>query len=278
MSMHAIESITKNLVFIDGVWTSKNAHTIHYPGKRREILFLTEERSFWFRHRNRCILSILEQFQPQGLFIDLGSGNGFVSRAIEQSGFDLEVISVEPGLEGCLNAQKRGLKNITCGTIEDLSFDKIKVDAIGVFDVIEYIQDENSFFERVHYALKNDGKLFISVPAYQWLWSHHDELTGHFRRYTVQNLQRSLECNGFQLIYESYFFSFLVLPIFFFRRLPYLLGAQQFKIDKKSDEGYHLAGTFLRHLADFCSRVEYGRLMKSRIGFGTSILAVATKR
>ncbi|MFN3781699.1 MAG: class I SAM-dependent methyltransferase, partial [Candidatus Kapaibacteriota bacterium] len=56
------------------------------------------------------------------------------------------------------------------------------------------------------------GKLVVTVPAYQWLWSNHDVLHMHRRRYTKKHLLRVLNQSGFQVIYISYFNFFLFIP------------------------------------------------------------------
>src|SRR4051794_33846409 len=91
----------------EGFWVSLSASEISYPEQGNDICFSMEESSFWFNHRNDCILAIARSFPPQGTFFDVGGGNGYVARAIQDAGFSAVV--VEPGPAGARNAKKRGI-------------------------------------------------------------------------------------------------------------------------------------------------------------------------
>jgi hypothetical protein len=76
-----------------------------------------EDSSFWFAHRNSCILEAIKLFPPRGEFFDVGGGNGYVERAIQESGID--VVLVEPGLAGVRNALHRGVRQVVRATLDD---------------------------------------------------------------------------------------------------------------------------------------------------------------
>ena len=63
-----ISAISDNLELVDGIWYSKSRTDISYPEKGNEILFLLEEKSFWFLHRNKCIIEVIKQYPPSGTF------------------------------------------------------------------------------------------------------------------------------------------------------------------------------------------------------------------
>lgn len=123
-----------------------------------------------------------------------------------------------------MNAKRRGISNIICGTINDIagSIEQEKVEAVGVFDVVEHIENDLSFLREIHSCLAHDGKLYITVPAYNFLWSKEDIDAGHFRRYTLNSLCNVVEEAGFSVLYKTYLFSFLPLPTFLLRTIPTL--------------------------------------------------------
>src|ERR1039458_6087671 len=86
----------------DGWWSSRQLSAVSYPEEGNALCFSVEDSSFWFGHRNRCILAAIKLFPPPGALFDVGGGNGYVARAIQESG--LEVVLVEPGLAGVRNA------------------------------------------------------------------------------------------------------------------------------------------------------------------------------
>src|SRR5260221_290852 len=78
----------------DGLWEARTVSDVSYPECGNELCFAIEESSFWFRHRNNCILEAIKSFPVPGAFFDVGGGNGYVARALQNAG--LEVVLVEP--------------------------------------------------------------------------------------------------------------------------------------------------------------------------------------
>ena len=88
-------SISNNLELINDTRAAKSKPKISYPDEANEMCFRIEENSFWFRHRNNCIIEVVKQFPPKGIFFDIGGGNGFVAKELEKNG--IETVLVEPG-------------------------------------------------------------------------------------------------------------------------------------------------------------------------------------
>src|SRR5712692_4618252 len=126
----------------DGLWASRTVSDVSYPDGGNEFCFAVEESSFWFRHRNNCILEVVKSFPPPGAFFDVGGGNGYVARAIQNAG--LETVLIEPGLSGAQNAHRRGVLNVVRATLEDAGFLPEVFPAVGLFDVVEHIQEDRA--------------------------------------------------------------------------------------------------------------------------------------
>ncbi|MCB0332599.1 MAG: class I SAM-dependent methyltransferase, partial [Bdellovibrionales bacterium] len=173
----------------DGLWVSKDQSEIAYPESGNEGCYQIEENSFWFRHRNNAIVSVIRAFAPNGAIYDIGGGNGFVSLGMKDAGFD--VVLVEPGVSGALNGKKRGLETVVCSTLQDAQFAPHSLPAVGIFDVLEHIEDDVAFLQMIRAALRPDGKLYLTVPAYQWLWSQEDVYAQHYKRYTISQLKKT---------------------------------------------------------------------------------------
>lgn len=267
---------SKEFSFNSGVWYSSNSSKLSYPKEGYDNCFELEENSFWFRHRNNCLVSVIKKYSPHNLFFDIGGGNGFVSKAIDNA--QISVVLVEPGKAGVLNAKKRDLKNIVCGTLNDLNGLIGRVDAIGAFDVIEHIEDDNKFVKEIHTMLKNEGFFFVTVPAFQFLWSNEDRDAGHFKRYSQRNILKLLRENGFELIYSTYFFSFLLIPLFIVRTLPSKLGIRR-KSKTQTQREHNQNNGFIGKVFDLIWNWELGRIQRQKsIPFGTSCLIVARKK
>jgi SAM-dependent methyltransferase len=202
----------------DGIWRPDQISTVSYPGDGNNICFSIEETSYWFAHRNACILALLSQFPPDGEVYDIGGGNGYVSLALNKAGIDS--VLVEPG-HGAHNAVSRGMTRVIQAALEDTGFTEGSLPAAGVFDVVEHIDEDVAFMRSVQRLLRPGGRFYGTVPAFQALWSGDDVHAGHFRRHDREGIASRLRAAGFEVEFAAYFFSWLVLPVFLFRSLPF---------------------------------------------------------
>ena len=99
-----IDSIPGNLLEDEyGIAHSRKMTDISYPSTGNDRCFQLEDKSFWFRHRNNCILEAVRRYPPEGEILDIGGGNGYVTRRILDEGF--RAILLEPGLSGAYNGR-----------------------------------------------------------------------------------------------------------------------------------------------------------------------------
>ena len=262
---------------LDGMWTAQAVSTVSYPEDGNELCFSIEDSSFWFRHRNNCILNVVKSLPPPGTFFDIGGGNGYVAQAIQNAG--LETVLVEPGLSGARNAVKRGVRHVVRATLEDAGFLPEVLPAVGLFDVIEHIQDDRAFLAEIHRLMIPGGRVYVTVPAFGWLWSEEDEEAGHWRRYTVGNLSNTVEGAGFEVDFATYFFGFLPAPIFLLRTLPNRFGLTRKQRPEDAARSDHQPGSSLSNrVIQMLMRRELSRIAARRsCAWGGSCLVVARK-
>jgi len=208
----------------DDIYYAIDSEKISYPEDGNDSCFEIEENSFWFRHRNSCIIEMIDNHPSpnSGPIFDVGGGNGFVAKGLLDVGLD--VVLVEPGPHGAMNAKKRGVPHVICATTHTAKFKSGTIPAIGVFDVVEHIEDDIGFLNHLWDLLVPGGMLYLTVPTYQLLWSQEDVDGGHFRRYTLNNIKKKILHSGFDISYSSYIFSYLPLFVFLLRTLPYKLN------------------------------------------------------
>ena len=209
----------------DGIWVSRGLSEISYPEEGNVNCLALEADSFWFEHRNRAIAAVIRRFAPPGTIFDVGGGNGYVAMGLQQAG--IPVALVEPGWQGVQNARLRGVETLIYSTLEDAGFRTGSLPAVSLFDVLEHIEDDLPFLRKVQELLVPAGRLYLTVPAFQALWSSDDQYAGHFRRYTLADLRRLLKKAGFELEFASYIFFMLPFPIFLMRTIPTRLGFQR---------------------------------------------------
>jgi SAM-dependent methyltransferase len=218
-----LAQISRNLEqTAEGGWRSKSHSAVSYPEWGNQACFDVEDSSFWFRHRNACILEALRQYPPPGPLFDIGGGNGFVAKAMQDVG--LEVVLVEPGAVGAVNARQRGIEHVVLATLEDAGFVPGSLPAIGLFDVLEHMEDDHKFLQTIHTHLASQGRVYLTVPAYQALWSEADVVAGHHRRYSRHALRELIERSDLKVEFATGFFQFLPPAILAMRVIPYRLG------------------------------------------------------
>lgn len=263
----------------DGIWRSVDTEFISYPRDGNEACFALEDESFWFLHRNQCIVSAIRHLPPTdgGAIFDIGGGNGFVARAIQTAGY--QVVLVEPGHDGARNAKHRGLQTVICSTLRSARFISQSLPAIGLFDVLEHIERDREFLAELRDLLIDSGRLYLTVPAYQFLWSHSDATAGHYRRYRLSQLQELLGNVGFEVKFSSYFFQPLVLPIFLGRTVPsFLRRLPKGPSKRRSKKEHNAGGDSSRQLLAKILSAEPTRIAKGKpMSFGASCLVVATR-
>ena len=259
----------------DRVWRTGGDTAVCYPASGHGACFSVEETSFWFAHRNRCVVALARAHPPVGggVIFDVGGGNGFVAAALQRAGFG--VVLVEPGPDGVANARCRGIEAIAQAEFRDAGFRDATLPAVGLFDVIEHVEAQEDLLTSVYQSLARGGRLYVSAPAHQSLWSREDELAGHHRRYRLAELTDILEQVGFSISYASYFFVPLPLPIFLLRRIPYRLGLGVSTDDPAILARQHQTGT---RLAERLLWWEAAAIRGAvSLPFGASCLIAATK-
>jgi SAM-dependent methyltransferase len=208
----------------DGIWVSATRSPVSYPEdgnlRYREI----EEDSFWFDHRNGRGSAAIRAFPPGGAVFDVGGGNGVVSLALQRAG--IEVVLVEPGPEGAHRAHARGIERVICCGLEDAGIRPRALPAVGLFDVVEHVEDDVGFMKEVARLLAPGGRVYLICPAYPFLWSVEDDYAGHRRRYTRRGLGATLVSAGFSVEFSTYLFAALPLPILLLRTVPSWLGVR----------------------------------------------------
>ncbi|HOZ49160.1 MAG TPA: methyltransferase domain-containing protein [Candidatus Hydrogenedentes bacterium] len=273
-----IDAITTNLEQDErGVWMPKGRSSVSYPEDGNARSRRLEEESFWFNHRNACIVAAAKTFPPDGTVFDIGGGNGYVSLALLRA--DCAAVLVEPGLEGVENARVRGVAPIIAAALDDTGFRPGSLPAAGLFDVIEHIEDDATFLRSVHDAMTTGGRLYVTAPAYSFLWSNEDRRAGHYRRYTAAGLARRLDGAGFDTEFATYIFEFLPAPIFLLRTVPTHLRIRRTSEFQRIQREHRSAGGLVSRLQQWSFRRELEAIRAKRaLPFGGSCLVIARAR
>ncbi|WP_435356291.1 methyltransferase domain-containing protein [Emticicia sp. SJ17W-69] len=259
------------------IWQASHAEKMSYPEEGNNYCFAVEDNSFWFKHRNDVIFELTKRFTYAKNFADVGGGNGFQVKFLSEKYPQKQIFLIEPGYAGCLNAKKRGVKDAYNIFFQDFPFEEKQIDAVGLFDVIEHIEDDKSFLTDLAKYLPSKAHIYITVPAHQWLWSEVDDESGHFRRHNLASLEKLAKECGLEYAYGSYIFSYLPPIMGILRAIPYrlarLLGkTRKNTLDAEFDN--HTPSKLAISIFNLLHNWELKRLSKSKIPFGASCAVV----
>jgi SAM-dependent methyltransferase len=192
-----------------------------------EELEAVEAGSFWFRSRNRLVVWALRRFFPQaGHFLEIGCGNGYVLNGISAASPGIALAGSELFVEGLRIARAR------MPEVPLFQFDARHVpfdaafDAIGAFDVLEHIDEDELVLGQLRQAVRPGGGLLVTVPQHPWLWSKADDYAHHKRRYTRDELVDKVANAGFEVLHAT---SFIVAL------LPMLMASRRWQRRSKGD-------------------------------------------
>lgn len=229
-----------------------------------------EAEGFWAVTRAKKIRKILN-LQSVDLMWEVGSGHGNV--AILLKNYGTTVIAIEPLEQGTLVTANSGIRSYV-GTLDKLQFPKNSIKCIGIFDVLEHLENPNEVLDEIYRVLEPGGLLVTSVPAHQWLFSDFDKSIGHFRRYSRKGIVSTLEDSGFLNNMTQFIFSFLVLPAFVLRTVPSKFGRKHTSAETKETTRNHQK--MLKLLQPI---LELLLILENflRIPFGLSLISVSKK-
>ena len=185
--------------------------------------YTLERNHWWFRARKNILEAQVQRLFPNRTnlkILNAGCATGYSSEWLMQFG---EVSSLEYDAE-CFAFTRDVVKiPIVQGSITELPFEDNQFDLIVAFDVVEHVENDVLAVQEMQRVAKPGGIIFISVPAFNFLWSNHDEVNHHFRRYKIATLSNTFRKSTLKHLYTSYFNTFLFIPITAYRLIGNLI-------------------------------------------------------
>lgn len=187
-----------------------------------------ERNHWWFKARERIIVNYIKELVNKNKLplenlkiLNVGCGPGRSSEYLSEFG---KVTSIEYDEFCCEFAKEQTGLDIINGSITELPFEDNTFDLVCAFDVIEHVEDDQLAVNELKRVTKKEGLVLITVPAFMSLWSHHDVINHHFKRYKENEIKALFKkTNNGEEVFSSYFNFFLFLPIYFFRKVSNLL-------------------------------------------------------
>lgn len=176
-----------------------------------QMMLEETERHWWYRGRARIVRAVLDRLDlaPGAELLDAGCGAGATLDDLAAYGTPHGVELNPLGVEAAL---ARGHADVREARIEELPYDDQTFDCLTCLDVIEHTPDDVRSLEELRRVAKPGAPLIVTVPAYPRLWSQHDVVNNHYRRYTRKRLRRAAWQAGWGLELETNFNSFYLIP------------------------------------------------------------------
>ena len=227
-----------------------------------------DQHHWWFLGRQAVLRGVLRTTLPAGglRLVEIGCGGGALLPAAAEFG---DVVGVEASADFLEVARRRGFTVLRGALPDELPLGAEAFDGALLLDVLEHIEDDRGALEAVSRVLRPGGFLVCTVPAYPWLWSSHDEVLGHRRRYTARSLRRVAREAGFHPLRVTYFNTLLAPAVVGLRLLRRWRGARGHDLVRPARPlNALLAGVF---------SLEARLLRWTDLPFGVSVLMVARR-
>lgn len=235
------------------------------PDKFREVAKI-EERYWWHVARRRILQKVLDSLglRPGARLLEAGCGSGGNLSLLARFG---ELHAFEPDDLARAMANRRAVIRVEKGALPSAVPFAGPFDLIVMLDVLEHIDDDVEALLGLRRHLGEGGRLLLTVPAFAALWSHHDVIAHHRRRYSLSSLQRTLQSAGFAVEYATYFNS-LLFPLVYLAK-----KAGNFSRPRGGDR--RVPPSPLNRLLTAVFASERFLLPRCRLPFGVSALVVA---
>ena len=185
---------------------------------------LLEEDNWWFLARRQAVFSIIEKFPKETRILDIGCSGGVLLKILKSKGY-LNLTGIDFSPEAIAQCKKNGLDNVFVMDAHTPAFADESFDLIISSDCLEHLKDDELALKSWQRILKRGGEAVIFVPAFMSLWSEHDIINHHFRRYRKKELIEKSERAGFVVEKASYWNFLLFFPAYLYRKMRMMGGA-----------------------------------------------------
>lgn len=230
----------------------------------------TESRHWWFRARRKILGHTIETMglPHPARILEVGSGTGGNLVMLSQHG-SVSALEMDENARKLSFEKNHGRFTIRAGNCpNDIPFPGEQFDLICMFDVLEHIDEEVETLAALQKYLAPGGRMLITVPAYQWLWSAHDVFLHHKRRYTAQALRQVFNESDLRIDRITYF-NTLLLPLAALARLKDRI------VSRKRSSGTEVPSPFINAILYAIFSSERRMLMSFNLPVGVSLMGIA---
>jgi SAM-dependent methyltransferase len=218
---------------------------------------------WWWRAREEILLQKIRRVllgATPARILDVGCGAALFFDALEQSGHVEGIDSDRAAVE----ASGKWRSRIVIGELDDSYTPESPFDLILLLDV----DNPDHVLRRAAEILTSSGRILITVPAFKWLWTAHDDMNHHLRRYTAREMRKAIGRAGLITLETGYMFQSLVVT-------KLLVKARE-ALTSRCPRVPGIPPPLLNNAVHAWFRAEYS--LAGWLPFGGSLLAIAAPR
>lgn len=174
--------------------------------KETDILGPDVGKHWYYSSKAKAMVRLLGGRTPARI-LDVGAGSGFFSRYLLSNSTAQEACCVDPGYDAEFDEVESG-KPIRFKR----SIGTSNADLVLLMDVLEHVDDDTALLREYVQKVPSGCRFLITVPAFEFLWSGHDDFLEHRRRYTLPHLEDVVRNSGLTVARGSYYFG-MVFPL-----------------------------------------------------------------
>lgn len=193
-----------------------------YENKYHEF----ESYNWWFLSRRNALLRLLEPYPKESRILDIGCAGGPLLLDLKNAGFT-DIYGLDFSEDAIQVCKSRGLANVFVMDAHYPKFEENFFDIIIASDSLEHLENDNIAIENWKKILKSKGIMFIFVPAFMSLWSEHDVVNHHYRRYTKKELVQKVKNKKLKVLNSGYWNFAIFFPTFLYRLISRFLTKQK---------------------------------------------------
>ncbi len=232
-----------------------------------------EEKNWWFISRRSLITQLIKKngIHKSDKILEVGCAGGPLIKILAAEGYS-NITGIDLSENAIELCKKRGIENAMVMDAAKTLFKDNEFDLLIASDILEHIEDDHSALAEWKRILKPNGILIVFVPAFSFLWSNHDVINHHFRRYSKGMLKGDIEKANLTINTLSFWNFSLFLPVCLLR----LIQNKQKNTVVTNDHLYEL-NPFINKMLIYLLKVENFLLRFIRFPFGVSVFAVCKK-
>lgn len=236
---------------------------------------LSEESNWWFVARRDFILRWMKEnhISPECRILDVGSGGGALALFLNDAGYP-HVTCIDFSENAIAVCRKRGIQDALVHDAQHFAFEQ-PFDLLIASDCLEHLENDHLALQTWYSNLKPGGLALVLVPAHAVLWSVHDVVNHHYRRYSLTELREKARSAGFRIIRTAYWNAILFIPL----RMMSYFRRKSLKTSSASDQGsdiFSLPGWINTLLAGWL-RLENKWIVKHNVPCGVSVWTALQK-